>query len=514
MENSDPHAIIPPNLISEFEMTYWYHGISGDPPKLMWRSDFETNPFPSRPPPGSRFFNIPAKTAHGVFGTPLNAVWDDIVAPRILASLKARGLKYSSLKTVRFSFVKNVGGENHEFYSPVVVWISVHPNTTSPAAVRDATPDILRILAGARIRNVVVEWYEGHPFNAGLGIPIARQSDDAQGTLTLLFKEVKTSSGEPSERILALTNKHVASADTAADYEFDVGTGDPHHILVCGGSRFTRAVAEIEKAVETGNRDIVDFTKSIGESESKLDTPEEDAWRKDVLAQRNKDQPILQALLAQVSTDWQDADNRRLGVVDWAPKISASVDHHCYTRDIATFEVDREKLKNFKGNIIDLGNQYNHCQLGRLFWPGRRLKDIPEEKSFRVTLQLPIRRVLTPELITHPDTEVVAKYGNATKLTLGRYSGMHAYICTDSGIESREIAFYNYERTLGSFSGHGDSGSLVFTCGGDALAVVHSGMARGVCNHVTFGTPAWWVIKQVLVKYPFAEFYGMTHTLD
>ena len=33
-------------------------------------------------------------------------------------------------------------------------------------------------------------------------------------------------------------------------------------------------------------------------------------------------------------------------------------------------------------------------------------------------------------------------------------------------------------------------------------------------NHVTFGTPMWWVIKQILVKYPSAEFYGMAYDLD
>ena len=37
-----------------------------------------------------------------------------------------------------------------------------------------------------------------HLFNTGLGIPIARQSDDTQGTLMFLFKEMKTSSGDPS----------------------------------------------------------------------------------------------------------------------------------------------------------------------------------------------------------------------------------------------------------------------------------------------------------------------------
>lgn len=118
----------------------------------------------------------------------------------------------------------------------------------------------------------------------------------------------------------------------------------------------------------------------------------------------------------------------------------------------------------------------------------------------------------------NPDTEdgngnplyTVGKYGT-TKLTLGRYSGMDAYICTDLGVESREMAVYNYSKTCGNFSDYGDSGSLIFTGDGDAL---HSGMPRGMYNHATYGTPIWWVIEQILVKYPFAEFYGITYSLD
>ncbi len=137
-------------------MNFWYHGLSGNPPKLMWRSDLETNPFPI-PPPGTNFFKIPTKTAHGVFNTPLNDVWDDTVASRILASMKAHGLKYSALEMARFSTVED--GKD-ETLGPIVVWIAVRPNTTNAGAVRDATPDILHILADVQITDVVVEWYE------------------------------------------------------------------------------------------------------------------------------------------------------------------------------------------------------------------------------------------------------------------------------------------------------------------------------------------------------------------
>jgi len=374
--DSDVHTVVAPYLISKYEMNFWYHGISGDPPKLMYRSDLETNPFPI-PPPGTNFFKIPTKTAHGVFKMPLNAVWDT-VAPQILVSMKARGLQYSALKTVRFSTVED--GKD-ETLGPIVVWIAVRPNTTNAGAVRDATPDILHILADVQITDVVVEWYEAsvvrlvgpplmsvedrtnpkfglnHPFNTGLGIPIARQSDDAQGTLTLLFKEMKTRSGDPSERILALTSKHVASVDTTTDYEFD--GANPQHILVCGDRRLARAVTEIEDAVTTGLRDVVRLAGEIEDLESKLSAPKENRTalkrRKNALDEKNEDNPTLQTFVAEVNADWQDTNGRRFGVVDWAPKISVRVDDRHYTRDIATFAVYGEKLENFERNIIDLG---------------------------------------------------------------------------------------------------------------------------------------------------------------
>jgi hypothetical protein len=165
------------------------------------------------------------------------------------------------------------------------------------------------------------------------------------------------------------------------------------------------------------------------------------------------------------------------------------------------------------------GNQYGAGDLEDLFWP---IAAVREGRTIPASLQLPIHRALPRRLVNNPDTEdkngeplyIVAKYGNTTKLTLGRYSGMEAYTCTDLGLESREVVVYNHSKKSGDFSDHGDSGSLIFTGSGDGLAILHSGMPRGMNNHVTYGTPLWWVMKQILDKYPFAEFYGITYTFD
>ena len=286
--------------------------------------------------------------------------------------MKNRGLKYSAIKTARFSIVED-GGE--ETFGPIVIWIAVRPKTTNVGAVRDATPDILDILTASQITSVVVEWYEGsvvrlagrplmrvqrhsdakfglnHPFNTGLGIPIARQSDDAQGTLTFLFKEVKTISGEPSDRILALTNKHVASFDTTTDYVLD--EAGPQHILVCGDRRLAHAIDEIQEAVTTGLLDAAGLVEEL--RETPVDNASALRHARHALEDKNEDNTNIQTLLNEVNTNWTDTNDRRFGVVDWAPRISVRVDERHYTRDIATFAVDKEKLGDFEKNTVDLG---------------------------------------------------------------------------------------------------------------------------------------------------------------
>ncbi len=101
---------------------------------------------------------------------------------------------------------------------------------------------------------------------------------------------------------------------------------------------------------------------------------------------------------------------------------------------------------------------------------------------------------------------VVAKDSNTTDLTVGRYTGLEAYLCDEFGKESIEVAIFNYSKTSGNFSAKGDSGSLIFTGDGRKLAVLHSGMPRGLSSHVTFGTPAWWVVDRLMLKYKYADF--------
>jgi hypothetical protein len=101
---------------------------------------------------------------------------------------------------------------------------------------------------------------------------------------------------------------------------------------------------------------------------------------------------------------------------------------------------------------------------------------------------------------------VVAKDGQSTDLTFGRYSELEAYTCSESDEESWEVAVLNFSKKHGNFSAKGDSGAAIFNAEGKLVALLHSGMPRGMSNHITFGTPGHYVIEVVRKQYPHADF--------
>lgn len=378
---------IAPHLVSEFERVHYWHGISMDPPELLYRSDLKTNPFPV-PPPGARWSELPVKTAEGVFRTQLNVVWHT-VAPMIIALLKNCRIKYSVLKAARFS-TRNKQGRKK--LGPIVIWIATHPNTTTAENARDASPRILRILEQQNVKDAVVEWYEGsvekligpplmrvaeetnpthyvrRPFTALLGMPIAAkemQSDDAQGSVSFFFHENWNNKGEPSNRVFAVSNKHVLCKDTTVDYQF-AGGGAPHQgIRVCGLRRFQRSIDETEGLVA---KNVAEAVRLVEEIERLMATPkstdyeqaeeEQEALqiKKVHLNKVNEDNRKLQLFVKEVKANWNNIAHREIGIIDWAPKISVSSEAPCYTLDIGTVVLDSQKFKDrFQGNVVDLG---------------------------------------------------------------------------------------------------------------------------------------------------------------
>ena len=107
---------------------------------------------------------------------------------------------------------------------------------------------------------------------------------------------------------------------------------------------------------------------------------------------------------------------------------------------------------------------------------------------------------------------IVLKDSCATDLTVGRYAGLESFLCDEDGVESIELAIYNYNKEAGAFSAKGDSGSLIFDGLGRMVGLLHSGKSKGgsASAHVTYATPAWWLIGRIKANYPHADFNRIT----
>ncbi|PIL26642.1 hypothetical protein GSI_11267 [Ganoderma sinense ZZ0214-1] len=535
---------------SEWEKETYYHGVSFDHPKLLYRSNYLHTPFPT-----GRFKRNSTKSVVGVYNTPLNPVWHT-VAPKIREVLKAHKIRYAAIHAVRFVTHGKEGEDEKDSLGPVVIWIATHPasrthptGTTADDAHR-ASPDILALLEANGVHGAVVEWFEGalerlfgppllrvtpraNPtyhvrrfLTPALGMPIAtaeRENEDVQGSVAFFFHENKDKDGNDSTRVLAVSNCHVLHKDPTVPYQFEPGRGARQRVRLAGFRRFQRGVDEIVTAIAHRGVTADLRAREIVGREPQLESEDaEQAGRagrivdskRERLAEALNDIAALEAFHGQVCGQWCDINRRNIGHVDWAPEISTDVDGHGYTRDIGTFEVDAERFRaEFEGNVVDLGKKYTPDKLIDKFYPDR--EGYTTAFEFPPFGQLRISGVLTREDLAAPDTcdsagapcIVVMKDGNASDLTVGRCAGLEAYTCDASGtVEAVEIAIFNYGPLSGSFSERGDSGALVFDGRGRMVGIVHSGLASAGNNHVTYATPAWWVVEQLKQEYPHADF--------
>ncbi|KAG5646004.1 hypothetical protein DXG03_004606 [Asterophora parasitica] len=236
-----------------------------DCPELIYRSDYHTTPFAK---PTGKFGQVPVKSVHGVFHTPLNTVWGT-VGPQIRDVVEAHSVKYSSIDTARFYTHGPPGEEEKDSLGPSVVWMGVRPGSTSADTAHDVSQVILTLLEKNEVTGVAVEWREavvqrlaGPPhlrstdttdatfqvrrFLANLlAIPITTASNekyDAPSSTTMFFHPTRDESG----KVYGLTNCHVLRENPTVDYELEEELED--HVRVCGMRRFQRGLAEIMKA--------------------------------------------------------------------------------------------------------------------------------------------------------------------------------------------------------------------------------------------------------------------------
>ena len=136
-----------------YERTYYYNRITGsdDCPELLYRSDTLTTSFPK---PVGKSGQVPIKSVHGVFDTPLQKVWDT-VGPQICDIMQVHEVKWASIDVDT-----HCPPGDEENGSPVVIWIGVQPASTSADTAHVVSQLILALLQKNGVESVVVEWTE------------------------------------------------------------------------------------------------------------------------------------------------------------------------------------------------------------------------------------------------------------------------------------------------------------------------------------------------------------------
>ncbi|TFK50104.1 hypothetical protein OE88DRAFT_1809129 [Heliocybe sulcata] len=114
------------------------------------------------------------------------------------------------------------------------------------------------------------------------------------------------------------------------------------------------------------------------------------------------------------------------------------------------------------------------------------------KRNIHVSMIVPVR-------FSIPDDEESPSSTSTSSLT-----ACEANVVNDLAGSSWEVAIFNFTRE--NFSYKGDSGSCIFNAEGKMVTFLHSGMPRGMSSHVTFGTPAHFVLDHIRKRYPYADF--------
>ncbi|KAI6031233.1 hypothetical protein PISMIDRAFT_6659 [Pisolithus microcarpus 441] len=367
--------------------------------------------------------------------------------------------------------------------------------------------------------------YLRHHLTTALGMPIARESDDGEGSVGFFFHEGRDKFGNISNKVFGVSCAHVLREKTEGTYEFR-GAGAPrHHVRVNGPHRFQRGLDEIEVAIGIHEMIANIHAKTIDRLKAKELSEDKEEAEEDARELRKAEERLdkqkrvvadLKKFYKDVKVQWSDIEHRNIGHVHYSPPIAVNeIKGEWFTEDWGTFALQEAKFKaQFKGNVVDLGTAITPEKLTTTMYPcygSRTAFKYPKDRLLRINGV--VQQELLKESVAYDGDGkpcyVVLKDGSATDLTVGRYGGMESFI-GDDGVESIEIGIYSYSKTSGPFVAKGDSGSLIFDGSGRMVGLLHSARSGYFSSAamVTYATPAWWLIRRIMEKYPHANFNG------
>ena len=289
-----------------------------------------------------------------------NKLWKELVTPEIITLCKEAScsIRVSTMLPVCFSTLDEDG--NDVFGEHVVLWISIHLNTTKETSCCDTNTPILDIFTKYNIHNIVVHWIEGTmellagppemmpvardtnlthwihlALMAALGVPLTMQDvadTDSQDSLGLFFHCGKDQHGKKSKEVMAITNKYVGSKKTNKDYEYSSHQGaHKRYIWNCSHCCFEQLLNETCALLAEKSS----VTKQFAEQPVELlvDQPEVedisynlDSKNKEQDLQRvESDIGILDDFFKLLKSTWSNALDHIITWLDWAPRITNNI---------------------------------------------------------------------------------------------------------------------------------------------------------------------------------------------
>ena len=471
----------------------------------------------------------------------ITEVWEDDLALKVHAILRAKHVVWSSTDVVRIAYVDNPFGA-------VILWIGVRPESLSHEVGIDVALQCKRLLLDYGINDVDVEIRESEvipsaglqllepgshfdpttdarePLAATLGITICSQSTPwAEGTGGFFLNE-----GSDSKRLLLVTARHVVFPPNEENNGLFEHKSDSqrHNVLVLSDASFKKHLVSIKAEIDRQMFNI-QYQKDHIAHLAEMNDESAEKERKHAQGLLDKARESVAALAAfyrELSVNWATEQSRILGHVVFSPPIVVGAGTEQYTQDVAVIEIDASKIpSSFPGNAIDLGTKFSPADLMCMMRSNTR-NTLGFKYPFGRLLSL--QGTITDDEMRRPTKYdqnndpciLVLKRGGTTGLTVGRANNVFSYVRNYFGDNvsgvSKEWAILPFDNKSGAFSGKGDSGAVVVDGAGRIGGLLTCGGGTADSYDLTYVTPISFVLKAIRSNKSLAKAYPKSGPSD
>jgi hypothetical protein len=524
-------VVVQGTSLNQFAETDYYHGLPTNPLLVARSTTPSVQPTDQEAYPVYKELRVVGEHALS------SGVWEDKLAPPLLAVLESEGVLWTSVDVVRI-------GDAEEFSTPapVILWIGVMPQSLTPADGLTVALKCKKYLEQEGITDVHVELRESivsrwagprfldpprtpeptveacRPLTSTLGLSICAASTAwTEGTGGFFIAE-----GGDSKRIFLVTARHVVFPPDVFDndrYEH-IDTNQPrHNVLLLGGGAFKRFLESIQLAIGGVGLMIEHLKRCIKAVEGK-EGKDFEREREDTRAELVKQERAMErhvTLHRDALVHWSTSENRVLGHVVFSPPISFGLGIGRYTEDFSIIEMDTSKFdaNNFQGNAIDLGTLIGPGAFTRMMDPHPTNDNsftYPHDRLLR------LKGVVSIQEMRHPTTldengdpcMMVLKRGITTGLTTGRANNIASFVRYYSDGKEPETSvewpIFSRNSHSGRFSSEGDSGALIVNGLGQMFALLTGGAGVRADSDITYGTPIEFLQQRIIQQFPQAHF--------